>query len=83
MGWAFFTVALMLLILSRVEIYYLNEGVKNLEEIAEIRGERIENLNRAYDSVSAMLDESHDMLGRLIEAIKPVTNVTPTDGGGV
>jgi hypothetical protein len=83
MGWLFFAVALVLLILSRVEIYYLDKAVKALEEIVQIRGERIDNLNKAYDSLYAKFDEALDMMERAIEAIKPVINVTRKSGGGV
>jgi hypothetical protein len=83
MGWLFFAVTLVLLILSRVEIYYLDKAVKALEEIVQIRGERIDNLNKAYDSLYAKFGEALDMMGRAIEAIKPVISVTDKSGGGV
>lgn len=83
MGWLFFAGALGLLILSRVEIYYLDKAVKALEEVVQIRGERIDNLNKAYDSLYAKFDEALDMMERAIEAIKPVINVTRKSGGGV
>lgn len=81
MGWALFMSVL--LVLSRVEIYYLDKGVKNLEEIVKIRGQRIDRWERAYSEVLAQRDEAYDVLERILEAIEAVTKVTPTDGGGV
>lgn len=84
MGWAFFSLGLLfLLILSRVEIYYLDKGSKCLEEILKIQEQRVEHWKRAYSEVLEQRDEAYDVLERALKAVKAVTNVTPTDGGGV